>query len=393
MTEHVAILFRFEAGLLAFILAFYALCARERRAPHITHTVYAEIGLVLFAVLATLLALVTPGKFSVVHNALRTIAQLLLAVAIVATLVRVFSIANRDLRLRDDKWWLAVPGIKQLYIWRRRRKHEAEAGMSYEHQSLRPADELTNAIVEAGWPRDETANYGSDQTRTAGGPELSLTLSLLAPSYRTTDPYLIGLAGRFLAKDAYVQYTPCARHPTEFLVKLKSHWTDSNGMGGGAAWEQVANQVVVVDAYTPHFGFYDSVHDARKRFVERQLAVTVVRCRSTFAGIHSATADAFKVIKARSGGEGRTKSPRKPALLIFEAAYALVDLESPEQYRRFLRHVIPSERMWGSMFTLVTELGLDAESRVLLRGYSDFFLDELDSSMDGKSMEDGTKAS
>ena len=56
MSDHLVVLFRLEAGLLAFILGFYALCARERRAPHITHTVYAETGLVLFAVLATLLA-------------------------------------------------------------------------------------------------------------------------------------------------------------------------------------------------------------------------------------------------------------------------------------------------------------------------------------------------
>ena len=49
-------LFRVEAGLLAFILAFYALCARENRAPYLTHTVYTEIGLVLLAVLATLMA-------------------------------------------------------------------------------------------------------------------------------------------------------------------------------------------------------------------------------------------------------------------------------------------------------------------------------------------------
>ena len=152
MSEQIADLFRIEAGLLAFILAFYALCARERKAPYITHTVYGELGLVLLAVLVTLLSLVS-SDFSGLSRFCRAIAQLLLLAATAFTIKRVYSIANRDLRLRDDEWWRMLPGFWQYYIWKRRRKHEKRLGRSYEFQSLSPSDELVEVIDQAGWRR------------------------------------------------------------------------------------------------------------------------------------------------------------------------------------------------------------------------------------------------
>ena len=245
--------------------------------------------------------------------------------------------------------------------------------MSYEHQSLGPSPELTGAILEAGWPRNEALDHASTMPRLAGGPELSATLSLVSSSYHSADGHLLKVAEGFLQNGAYVQYTPCGRHPVEFVSKLESSWSESARTGPRKAWKEVAGQVVVVDAYTAHFGFYDSVHEPRTKLLEKQFGVSVVPCGPTFAGIHTATAAAFNAIKKK---EKRAENQiRKPALLVFEATYALVDLESPEQYRRFFRHVIPSERMWGSMFTLVIELGLDEDSKVLLRGYSDYFLD------------------
>ena len=373
-------LFRVEAGLLAFILAFYALCARENRAPYITHTVYSEIGLVLLAVFVTLLALVV-DRVIWLSSLFRVVAQIILLVATIATIKRVYSIANRDLRLRDDRWWQVLPGFKEYYIRQRRRKHEAVTGVSYEHQSLGPSPELTQAVIEAGWPRNEVLDRASRIPRIVGGPELSATLSLVSSSYHSSDGHLLEVAKGFLQSGAYVQYTPCARHPMEFLSKLESSWSQSAKAGTPKTWKEVAGQVVVVDAYTPHFGFYDSVHEPRTKLLEKQFAVSVIPCGPTFAGIHTATAAAFNVIKAKE--KGAQNRIRKPALLVFEAAYALVDLESPEQYRRFLRHVIPSERMWGSMFTLVIELGLDENSKVLLRGYSDYFLDTVAPVVDG----------
>ena len=372
MSDHLVLLFRLEAGLLAFILGFYALCARERRAPHITHTVYAETGLVMFAVVATLLALTAADIHPWLHSVFRFGADFVLFIAMVVTLRRVFLLANRDLRLRDDRWWLVVPGVKQWYLWTRRRKHARTTERSYEHQPLAPSTRLTSAITEAGWKCPEVPGRPSSDAQVDSRPALSATLTLLSPSYHDSDSYVLDLACRFLREGAYVQYTPCGRHPVEFLLKLKATWNHSAGDAPERAWEEVAKQVVTVDAYTPHFGFYDSIHEVRTTFLQKELGVQAIRSRPTFAGIHTATAEAFNLIKDKEQNHNR-----KPALVIFEATYALVDLESQEQYRRFLRHVIPSERIWGSMFTLIVESNLDGDSAALLGSYSDYVLDRL----------------
>ena len=319
----------------------------------------------LLAVLFTLLTMVSVVGPVWLGCAFARTAQLLLLLATLATIKRVYSIANRDLRLRDDKWWQVLPLWKQCYFSWRRLKHAWEAGRSYEYQSVSPGTELIGGIEAAGWPAIQQGGDVATSRGADGGPGLSVTLALTAPSYRATDGHSLELAATFLRNGHYVQYTPCGRHPMEFVVKLKSHL--------GPDWEQSSGRIVVVDAYTPHFGFYDSVHETRTKYLRKELGVDVIRCRPTFAGIHTATAKAFNLIKSKENG-GRN-APRKPALLIFEATYALVDLESQEQYRRFVRHVIPSERMWGSMFTAFIELGLDEDNKALLRSYADYFLE------------------
>jgi hypothetical protein len=90
----------------------------------------------------------------------------------------------------------------------------------------------------------------------------------------------------------------------------------------------------------------------------------------TYAGMHTASSKAFNVIK-----EQRADRERRPTLVIYEDSYALTDLESPEQYRIFVRHVIPSERMWDGMFTVFLESAMpDADWR-MLQGYASMRLD------------------
>jgi len=66
---------------------------------------------------------------------------------------------------------------------------------------------------------------------------------------------------------------------------------------------------------------------------------------------------------------------RKPTLTIYEGTNALVELESTEQYRIFIRHLLPSERLWGGMFTFVIESVISEQDLALLRTYTDFFID------------------
>jgi hypothetical protein len=61
-------------------------------------------------------------------------------------------------------------------------------------------------------------------------------------------------------------------------------------------------------------------------------------------------------------------------LVLYEGCTALIDLESNEQYRIFVRHVLPSERLWGGMFTVFVEPDIADENRAVLEGGADIFV-------------------
>jgi hypothetical protein len=90
----------------------------------------------------------------------------------------------------------------------------------------------------------------------------------------------------------------------------------------------------------------------------------------TYAGMHSAASRAFNVIQKQVGHE-----QRRPTLVIYEGAYALSDLESPEQYRIFVRHVMPSERLWDGMFTVFLEAAPQDYDWKMLQAYASIKLD------------------
>lgn len=100
------------------------------------------------------------------------------------------------------------------------------------------------------------------------------------------------------------------------------------------------------------------------------LAETYARDPYFYGGtfcVHTATAKAFNRLKSKSGSDVRLQT-----LIIYECCRALVDLESVEQYRIFLRHVLTSERMWGGMVTLFVEPETDPTSLALIGAYADY---------------------
>jgi hypothetical protein len=90
----------------------------------------------------------------------------------------------------------------------------------------------------------------------------------------------------------------------------------------------------------------------------------------TYAGMHSASSRAFNTIKEQMGC-----NYRQPTLVIYEDSYALTDLESVEQYRIFVRHVLPSERMWDGMLTVFLESVQPEADWRLLQAYASMKLD------------------
>lgn len=91
---------------------------------------------------------------------------------------------------------------------------------------------------------------------------------------------------------------------------------------------------------------------------------------ASYAGVHTAASRAFNVIKERAVAD-----IRQPVLVIYEDSYALADLESAQQYRVFLRHVLPSERLWGGMFTVFLETAQPESEWNLLQSYATLCVD------------------
>jgi hypothetical protein len=137
-------------------------------------------------------------------------------------------------------------------------------------------------------------------------------------------------------------------------------------------WEKATGFLVLVDAYTPHFGFTDSIHGV-KTDEARKDCLQYILTRPSFAGIHTAGAAAFNVIKQAVTKKTSGSGFRGPTLVIYEGLHALVDLESSEQYRIFYNHVLPSERLWGSMFTVVVEFMISEENLRHIKVFADYF--------------------
>ena len=176
---------------------------------------------------------------------------------------------------------------------------------------------------------------------------------------------LVEMALICLRNDVSVQYLTASHHPIHFLNALSRRAAALNLDFGAIA----RKKLVVIDAYQAHYAFLDSIYLKRTAELERMGVVCLV-AKMSYAGIHTAASRAFNDLKARTGGQ-----VRGPALVIYEDPLALADLESVEQYRVFIRHVLPSERIWDSMFTVVVETAPPESEWRLLRSYADVVID------------------
>lgn len=125
----------------------------------------------------------------------------------------------------------------------------------------------------------------------------------------------------------------------------------------------------MIDAYSPHFAFLDSIYIKKDQELVA-LGITRIPAAMTYAGMHSASSRGFKAIQRQVTG-----TDRNPTLVVYEDAYALSDLESAEQYRIFVRHVMPSERMWDGMFTVFLESAQPEQDWKILQAYANMTLD------------------
>ena len=337
-------------ALLAFIMAFYGLVIRERKSQYLLRplltTAFVFLAVLAFSLAEEICSELAHARVAYLFGELSGY-TLLAGVCLVA--YRLVDINNRIFHLRTDKW------IKNtaLLQWRRARQEGRTTGSTYEHNPDLFREELRTAIAETSIISREQLDYSLDRS---GGEALSV--SIAAPDLATATAATTQLATAFLSNEYFVQYSCCGRHPIEFIRALER--------ASGDHWKNYTERIVVVDAYTPHFGFLDSIHRERTRELASK-DVEVVASRDSFAGLHTAAAAAFNIIRRRS----KEETLRPPTLVIYESLFALADAESVEQHRIFVRHLLPSERQWGGMLTVLVESDPDPRCLALANTYVD----------------------
>jgi hypothetical protein len=352
-------------ALLAFVIAFYVLLARERKIPYITNFVFPPAALFILATLFGLVSqlLQPPGpqtanpgaslilRIRVTGVAIASfLAITFLSLGMVVTLLHIWRLHNRQVHFRDDHWLKNTRFLR----WLRSQWRRLASKATYEHSPIDvEAKEVLEALTLAGF------------TEVPGDLVDLRTIAICKEPLAATDPKIARLCRELISRDWQVQYTTCIRHPQEFMQVLKAAFQGK--------WTEAVQNVIVVDAYSPHFGFTDSIHEVKTLQLKRD-RINVISARDSYAGVHTANARAFNILKRLNCAD----RPRKPALLLYEGANALSDLESTEQYRIFARHVLTSERMWGGMLTLFVEPTIGSPELDLLRTYSDFMLPRLE---------------
>ena len=345
-------------AVLAFIIAFYALAARERKTPYITNSLYSTLFLFLISVIFSIGASSVPQKnYPRLANTLSIAASVMFVIAVLVVGHRLWRLQNRHIHFRDDNLLGNTKVVRSMRsLWR-----SIRGKPTYEHSPVPLSVELKASIVSHLTSRSDAKETISNKV------ELDFSsIFVRSSSLAVADSSLVDLAYRFLAQDCQVQYTTCLRHPYEFASKLKTYIESEPSKGSNTAWREAAQRLVLVDAYTPHFGFVDSIHVEITKKLREMGVASVITSAPTYAGVHTAIAKAFNTIKRAS-----RKQTRRPTLVIYEGAFALADLESIEQYKIFVRHVIPSERLWGGMLTLFLETQISPEPEAVVKSYAD----------------------
>lgn len=360
-------------ALLAFVMALYALAAREQKTPYITNSVYSTALFVLLAILLSTLSEIVRTKTPSLADFLAWTSTVLLGVGVLNVFYKVWQAQNRKLNFRNDHLFKNLRVVRRVKnikrtLWRR---------PSYEHNPIGLHKPLLDSIRQCTSLPREQLEKAVERGKSLKEFALSLSATYRVSNLSESDELLTELAVCFLQHDCWVQYATCARHPIEFVIRLRRKVPEDHQ----EQWAKMATHIIAVDAYSPHFGFTDSIHEESTKKLE-EMGIRCVTAKSSYAGLHTAAAQAFNKIKKSSRAKDGQQA-RSPTLVIYEGLYALVELESAEQYRVFIRHLMPSERLWGGMFTIVAETTIAEQDLSLLQTYTDIFVDKTNDSRSG----------
>jgi hypothetical protein len=331
------------AGLIAFHIGLFTLVGRERKSPYMINAVFPVFLLCLLVAAACVAAVI----FRSAEADLLYIGAVFLILAVAVSLFTVARTAIRFIYFVDSvnpRHLGPVRSIRRIF---------KKKGPSYEHNPVEIPETIRGQIAKIATEVGETEVSFREQLQ-------PLSMAAAVQHQGQANDLLCQLACAFLEEEYTVQYLTASRHPIEFVSALRDQVEKAE-----LAWAKISSQIVVIDAYSPHFAFTDSWLPVKTSQLN-DLGVSYVRAARTYAGMHSASARAFKKIKSQVGNDRH----RDPTLVIYEDAHALADLESTEQYRIFVRHVMPSERMWGGMFTVFCEASPTGKEWDLLQAYA-----------------------
>jgi hypothetical protein len=342
------------AGLVAFHIGLYTLVGRERKSPYVINYVFPVLLVCLLIAGTAVASTLMPDTY---RDWAMNLAAATLSFTFLCSFVIVYRVAVRFIYFVDSVHVKHLPVFR--LAWRISKMLKAT---SYVHESVPISKELKAEILDVLSRIDPKA---MPESREDLDPK---SLAVAVKHQGQGNQLLAELALAFFKQDFTVQYLTASRHPIEFVTYLQ-RFVD----GKGHKWHDQSKKMVVIDAYSPHFAFTDSIYRKKDAALEA-LGVSRVLSKTTYAGMHSASSRAFNVImEAQKQNTGHRQ--RRPTLVIYEDAYALSDLESAEQYRIFVRHVMPSERMWDGMFTVFLEAAPQDYDWKVLQAYASMRLD------------------
>jgi len=210
---------------------------------------------------------------------------------------------NEVYNLRTNKFYKYFKPVRRLRAWFA--KEDKDYEFSFEE---RKQYEVGNCVLMAnlfGIPADRTdaaiKRMPTEKTRIKQGASLLLTGTLTAVVIDRVVEWVI----KRMEENETASYVVCDRHPHAIWERLQAHGLDKQHGSG-----HLSDNIVLVDVFTPAFGFTDDIHHERDRQLDRQ-GISTVKAK-TFAGLHTAVNKAFNIIKQKDK-EQRNKKIRNPS--------------------------------------------------------------------------------
>ncbi len=350
----------------AFVGALWAVYLREGRLRANSDNVL--VSLVIFVIATMLIVLSLIVRLIVPASSLAGAPSSPMDIAI-AVLV-LFSLEVYFVAFFTLLWTVFMKTYNQLYNLRTNKAFKYFKPIHYIRTALKPYKSYEFEMTPRSVPNPQSDLFGhfvdADLERLKRGASILLTGAICDA---TIDRVISWLAERLTSGET-VNYVVCDRPAIEIWTKAEN-----------AGCNNFLKDFVIVDAYSPSFGFSDDIHERNKGKLNDK-GVKWLTAR-TFAGLHSATNKAFNIIK--DAEQKQEKNIRRPMVMVYAHVSALCDFESIEQFRVFWRHVIPSERSYGMVTVIIEDSCAGPEVIDFMRQVSDFvFRIEIDDSVDPK---------